>query len=276
MITLDEARVRRYLLGQLPEDEASALEGEYFANAESLERVWGVENDLVDAYVAGGLRPEDRSAFEDHYLASPLHRDRVESARALRAFTSASADLSAVRRQPVPWARWLALAAGVPLAFAAWWLFATRPPPAGVRAQVSTTTTMPPAEQGRPTAEPATSPTVRKPVVAAFALSPLLRRGGQATPVLRVPRGTDEIAITLEGERPEGVAAAARLPFSVTTVEGARVARGRTEPGTTGFGVARLAADALPAGDYLLAVLPPDGEPDAAPLCQYFFRIPPR
>ena len=83
MTALDEARIRRYLLGRMPEEEAASLEGEYFARGEAIEQVWGVENDLVDAYVAGELGAEERSAFEAHYLASPLHRDRVESRASL-------------------------------------------------------------------------------------------------------------------------------------------------------------------------------------------------
>ena len=92
---------------------------------------------------------------------------------------------------------------------------------------------------------------------------------------LRVPAGVDEIAITLEGEPPVGVPPGARLPFAVTTVEGARVGGGRTRPGP-GCGVAQVAADRLPAGDYILAVLPPAAAAGAAPLCQYFFRVAPR
>src|SRR4029453_17878285 len=103
MSTLDGMRARRYLLGQLSEEEAEALEDGYFASAEALEQVWGIETDLVDAYVAGELAPEERSAFESHYLASPLHQDRVASARALRAATQDLAAAPAARpRAPAP------------------------------------------------------------------------------------------------------------------------------------------------------------------------------
>jgi hypothetical protein len=270
MNALDDARVRKYLLGRLSEEEAEALEGEYFARGEALEQVWGVENDLVDAYVAGELEPEEKAAFEGHYLASPLHRDRVDSARALRAMLSDAPGAMPVAARRAP-ARtgWLALAAGLLIGPAAWWLWTSRPQPGATAQGTAPTATVAPGP--RPADVPS-GPVVGKPIVAAFALSPVLVRGNQATPVLRVPPGTDEVAITLEGERPQGVSRDASLRFTVATVEGERVTGGRTGPGP-GFGVATLAADRLAAGDYILSVLPPSGE-DA--LCQYFFRVPAR
>ena len=106
--------------------------------------------------------------------------------------------------------------------------------------------------------------------MAAFALSTLLMRGGHQAPVLRVAPGTDELELTLEGERPEGVASDAQLSFVVKTVEGETVARGHVVPGAGGLGVARVAAARVPRGDYILAVRLGD---DDAPLRQYFFRI---
>ena len=105
--------------------------------------------------------------------------------------------------------------------------------------------------------------------MAAFALSPLLMRSGQPAPVLRVAPVTDELKLTLEGERPEGVASDARLSFLVKTVEGETVARGHVAPDAGGLGIARVAAARVPPGDYILAVL----SGDDAPLRQYFFRV---
>ena len=273
MSPLDETRARRYLLGQLSAEEAAAVEDRYFGDGEALEQVWGVETDLVDAYVAGEVDPGDRSAFESHYLSSPLHRDRVASARALRAATLGRAASPAPRRVGA-WAGWLALAAG--LSLAAWWVTRPGPPTAPVAGNAPQSTA--PAPSATPTSvesPQAPTPAPRRPVVAAFALSPVLLRGGQPTPVLRIPAGTDELAIALAGERPGGALSQARLDFVIATVEGARVTGGRLVPRPQGLGVAQVAADRLPSGDYILTVLPRD-QPEAAPVSRYFFRVPAR
>jgi hypothetical protein len=270
MSPFDERRARRYLLGRLSEEETAALEAEYFTSSDVLERVWEVENDLVDAFVAGELSPDERTAFEAHYLASPLHRDRVETARMLRAATGGTA---APRRRLPAWSLWLPLAAALVLALAWWaWQRPEAPKPTVAQATPAAAATATPAASAEP-APPASTSRPRT-SVAAFALSPLLMRGGQPTPVLRVPPGTDELKLTLEGERPQAVAPDTPLPFTISTVEGERVAEGLTLRGP-GFGVASIAAGRLGPGDYILTVRSPSARADAPPLCQYFFRVPP-
>jgi hypothetical protein len=75
--------IRDYLLGDLSESEASLLEQEIFTVGETFERIWEIENMLVDGYVRGRLSSEDRERFERHYLASPVHRRRVVVAEEL-------------------------------------------------------------------------------------------------------------------------------------------------------------------------------------------------
>ncbi|MCI0392465.1 MAG: hypothetical protein MOB07_27350 [Acidobacteria bacterium] len=72
--------MNRYLRGDLPEPEQSALEQELLADREKFERVWELENELIDNYVRGRLSHADRERFERHYLASPRHRKRVLNA----------------------------------------------------------------------------------------------------------------------------------------------------------------------------------------------------
>ncbi|MEP7337363.1 MAG: hypothetical protein ABI977_06425 [Acidobacteriota bacterium] len=85
----DQARLmRRYLLGALPESEQVALEQQFFADGETLDCVWAVENELVDGYVRGQLSRAERQQFEQHYLQSPGHRERVAFARTLLPMTS--------------------------------------------------------------------------------------------------------------------------------------------------------------------------------------------
>jgi len=83
--------MRRYLLGALSESEQVVLEQQFFADGEMLDRVWAIENDLVDGYVRGQLSPDEREQFEQYYLASPGHRERVAFARTLLPMTNETA-----------------------------------------------------------------------------------------------------------------------------------------------------------------------------------------
>jgi hypothetical protein len=76
-IDRSENLIRRYLLGELAEAAQSALEQEFLIDRGKFDRVWAVENELIDSYVRGEMSHADRKRFEGHYLASPLHRERV-------------------------------------------------------------------------------------------------------------------------------------------------------------------------------------------------------
>jgi hypothetical protein len=82
-IEILENQMRRYLLGDLPEAEAIALEQQLFAEDESFEQMWEIENSLVDGYVRRRLSPADRAKFESHYLVTPVHFQRVKLAEDL-------------------------------------------------------------------------------------------------------------------------------------------------------------------------------------------------
>ncbi|HMB28102.1 MAG TPA: hypothetical protein VKS99_08335 [Blastocatellia bacterium] len=79
--TEHDERTIRYLLGDLPETEQTAVEQEYFVDQEKFEEVWATENDLVDRYVRGRLSRRERELFERNYLQSPKHRERVAISR---------------------------------------------------------------------------------------------------------------------------------------------------------------------------------------------------
>jgi len=77
-----ENLIRRYLLGALSEANQTAFEQELLADRGKFDHVWAVENELIDSYVRGKMSGADRERFEGHYLASPLHRERVATAEA--------------------------------------------------------------------------------------------------------------------------------------------------------------------------------------------------
>jgi hypothetical protein len=80
-----ENLIRRYLLGELAEADQTALERELLSDRGKFDQVWAVENELVDSYVRGEMSRADRERFEAHYLASPLHRERVAIAESFLA-----------------------------------------------------------------------------------------------------------------------------------------------------------------------------------------------
>jgi hypothetical protein len=179
---LDDAEIRRYLLGLMPEPEAEALEASYFARPGVFDRVRAVEDDLLDDYAAGRLAAADTQAFEGRYLASPALRRRVVAARAL-----ATARPGSIGGAPSPrragWGPQLAMAAGLVAAIGAWLLWRSQmpgidvspaPPPhvAGSEAPSPTpASSTPPLVSPGPSAAPP-SATAR----IAFALSPVLLR----------------------------------------------------------------------------------------------------
>jgi hypothetical protein len=73
----------RYILGKASPEECRDLEARYLADADLLEEMVAVENDLIDAYAAGELSGPDRRRFEEHFLVTAERRQRVAFAEAL-------------------------------------------------------------------------------------------------------------------------------------------------------------------------------------------------
>jgi len=122
----DEVRLRRYLLGELPDEDRERLQAAYFADGELFVRLLGVEEDLIDAYVRGELTEGDRVRFEQRFGRTARQLDRIKIARMLAGATAApvSAPTPPVTADgdTRPWssrARTLAAAAAALLAVAA-------------------------------------------------------------------------------------------------------------------------------------------------------------
>src|SRR5262245_43240629 len=84
-IDQSEKLIRKYLLGELAEADQAALEHELLTDRDKFEQARAVENELVDRYARGEMSRADRERFKDHYLASPLHRERVAIAESFLA-----------------------------------------------------------------------------------------------------------------------------------------------------------------------------------------------
>jgi hypothetical protein len=276
MRELDDAVIRRYLLGLLPEPEVEAVEEAYFGQAEVFDRVRGAEDDLIDDYVAGRLERSEAAAFEARYLSSPPLRQRVEAARALRlARPPAGASAPVTRR--VRWLGPLAIAAGIAIAVVA--------AVAILRSRAPQPTAAPPSMAGAPTpapgagetgvpspgpsGSPSATPLAGRRVL--LALSPTLLRGeaGGAAEA-RIPPRTDFVVLRLQLQ-PSEVRDATPLQASVETVEGTRVWNGAAQQVPERENLAAevaVPAARLPAGDYLVTL-----DAGTETLHRYFFRV---
>lgn len=79
---------KRYLLGELPEEERAGLEERYFLDDEEFEQFEIAEDELIDRYVRNELSAEDTSRFKK-LLVAPGLTERVEVARLLAQRTAA-------------------------------------------------------------------------------------------------------------------------------------------------------------------------------------------
>jgi hypothetical protein len=86
----------RYLLGLLPGEDAERLDELTVWDDEMAWRLRIVENDLVDAYVAGALTGQTLEQFESFYLSSERRRRKVRFARGFLAAIERNADTAAI------------------------------------------------------------------------------------------------------------------------------------------------------------------------------------
>ena len=108
--------MRSYLLGKLSDDEAAALEEEYFTNRDYFLKIQAEEKTLIADYLDGKLPSADKQYFESRYLQVPLLQSKVDEVRRQR-----SAPTSATR--PSVWNSWhvaFALASMLLFGFGIW------------------------------------------------------------------------------------------------------------------------------------------------------------
>ncbi|HUP43047.1 MAG TPA: hypothetical protein VM599_07545, partial [Thermoanaerobaculia bacterium] len=79
----DTQQINRYLLGQLPRDEAERIEGRLLTEPGLFELAESVEDEVIDRYVRGELAADERRRFERRLLSSERIRERLQFARAL-------------------------------------------------------------------------------------------------------------------------------------------------------------------------------------------------
>jgi hypothetical protein len=256
--------IRRYLLGDLDEDAAAALEDRYVADPARLDEVRTAEDALIEAFLDGRLGPADRGRFETHYLASPVHRDRVAIVRALRQRGAAPASAAGA---------WfygcMAMAAAIVLA--SLWIVSRGAVPPQQQAVIPPTTRpgaeVPAPDPRRvpplvpvpaPAPTPLSAPSAAR-VVLALTLSPIATRGGDQATHVR-PAGPVDLVLRLQGTP---VPSDRAYDAELQTVDGRVVWRGHGRAAAAGSGLlttVRVPVDTVPADDYVVVIATPGRE----------------
>ncbi len=71
--------LKRYLLGQLPEEEMQSIELQYLTDESFFDELLNAETELITQYQSGRLSPEEHEQFESCFLRSAERRNRVEA-----------------------------------------------------------------------------------------------------------------------------------------------------------------------------------------------------
>ncbi len=272
----DEGRLRRYLLGTLPEEESAEVERRYFADGSFFEELLAEENEVLDAYASGDLSGEERRRFESLLQSSSRLRKRAAFAETL------------LRLERRPGRRGLVaallLAATVVLALGSMWVVreSRRRPVAGevavnrpAQALVAPVSTAPPAAATPSPAANGRTPGAGRPdprIVVFVLAAGLTRNASDLTPV-SIPGSAEGVELDLPLEADEHPA----YSVSLQTATGADVltryglrARGKNGGRLVAF---EVPAGRLSSGDYLVTL---SGERTAGPseaLVEYAFRV---
>lgn len=79
----NDLQIRRFLLGEMPEGERAAFEGNFIADEDLFERTRVLEDELIESYARETLSPAEKEKFERVFLATEARRRRVAFARTM-------------------------------------------------------------------------------------------------------------------------------------------------------------------------------------------------
>lgn len=87
----DGGSIRRYLLGELSEQEREPIEQRLMSDDDFYEQFLLAEGDLIDAYISGALSEQEQAQFGRHFLQVPELRQEVRATTALRKYAQETA-----------------------------------------------------------------------------------------------------------------------------------------------------------------------------------------
>jgi hypothetical protein len=242
-----ETPLRTYLLGLLPDEEATRLEERFFSEGTAFEELLLAEDDLIDDYLDERLSADERRAFEERLHVRPELQERLLARRVLTAAMRRRRDAT---RRSSRWRAWVVLAAAAVLVVA--WLVVSRLP----------TAPAPNVARTGPSDAPGTTATnAPPPPSVVLLLGSAGIRGASAVPTVVLDDATPSLRLRrpLSGRGRE-------VAISVENVDGGVVFRGQARPITDGGAAyleVEIPAAALRRGDYLLR----------SPQDESFFRV---
>ncbi|HEV7904647.1 MAG TPA: hypothetical protein VGO96_12460 [Pyrinomonadaceae bacterium] len=87
----DDQLIRRFLLGDVSEEERQRVEESFITDSVYSESVLMAENDLIEDYLEGDLPQAEKEQFDAHFLSTPRQRRKVRIAESLKKFAVAEA-----------------------------------------------------------------------------------------------------------------------------------------------------------------------------------------
>lgn len=82
----EQNTIRRYLLRQLSASEQESVEYRLLSDDDFSEELEIVEDELINEYLAGELSQTERQQFEETFLASPKHQQKLRAAQAVNRY----------------------------------------------------------------------------------------------------------------------------------------------------------------------------------------------
>jgi len=79
----NETAYRRFLLGEMTEEEREKFESEFLADGDIFDEICVAEDELVESYIRGTLDFETKRQFETHYLKSANGVKKLEFTRSM-------------------------------------------------------------------------------------------------------------------------------------------------------------------------------------------------
>lgn len=280
----------RYLLGELPEAEAEALDERSIIDDAVALRLRALENDLIDRYVRGGPFDAALARFDRIYRTSPHLRDKVRFAKALAALTEPAA---AGKITTTPGPRWRPVVSwwAVPVAASLVVLIAaalflrsesnretvavqSKPAPVAPSAPPATGPVEPPRPESVDPSRAAPTPSPSSPVVVTVSISPVLVRSADQPATISIASRTTIVRLLLRGAAGEQLV---RGRAVITTVTGEEVWRGPATPlsDSPQQELARVdvPAASLSSDDYIILLFGTDAAGREAERYRYFVRV---
>jgi hypothetical protein len=87
----DDSAIKRYLLGELTEEDQQTLEERLLTDNGYFERLQMLEDELVDDYARGSLTAGEREKFDSFFLCTPERYQKLRFASALERYVSTAA-----------------------------------------------------------------------------------------------------------------------------------------------------------------------------------------